>query len=536
MASNAIDLASPGGWVELPFHWSWGGATDDAIPFRQIVDMLPQCIFWKDARGAFVGCNLAGARALGLPHPGDINGMVDADFHQDPMVASYLRIEDEKVMRGGLPIYRHLSQGSGPVESARWYETSKVPLRDAAGDVVGLLICYDDVTERERAEDLVRRANRHLDVAANCTHNWSMWVDAAGKVQWISPAAQAMCGYTLDECYVMPDYPLPVVHPDDRARLGELFAQVNGAEIETQFRFVRKDGELRWGVIVGQRVLDRHGLGNGIRASVIDITAQKAAEERLTALNASLASRIEEAAANAAAQERLLLQQSRYAGMGEMIDYIAHQWRQPLTALTLLLQNVQYDARDGLIDAAGLSHKIGRAFHIVDGMSSTIDDFRNFFRPVDADVEFDACACIDKVLRLMEPSLKHGRVEVAVSAAGPAPVTGRPNELAQVVLNLLTNAKDAVVAHRIDGRRIEIDVGSDGDRLTIRERNNGGCIPADQLGRIFGPYYTTKKDGTGLGLHMSRQIIDRHFGGAIACANTDDGVEFVMTLPLAAAS
>lgn len=383
---------------------------DDAVPFRQIIDMLPQCIFWKDAHGAFVGCNLAGARALGLAQPGDIKGMVDADFHEDPMVASYLRGEDEKVMRGGIPIYCHVSQGSGPPESARWYETSKVPLRDAAGDIAGLLICYEDVT------------------------------------------------------------------------------------------------------------------------------AQKEAGHRLTALNASLASRIEEAAANAAAQERLLLQQSRYAGMGEMIDYIAHQWRQPLTALTLLLQNIQYDAQDGLIDAAGLSHRIGRAFHVVDGMSSTIDDFRNFFRPVDADVEFDAVACIDKVLRLMEPSLKHGQVQVTVNAAGPAPVTGRPNELAQVVLNLLTNAQDAVVAHRIDGRRIEIDVGSDGERLTIRERNNGGCIPDDQLGRIFGPYYTTKKDGTGLGLHMSRQIIDRHFGGSIACANVGDGVEFVMTLPLAGAA
>jgi PAS domain S-box-containing protein len=362
-----------------------------------------------------------------------------------------------------------------------------------------------------------------------------MWVDAEGKVQWVSPAVEAMCGYTLEECYAMPDYPLPIVHPADRERIGVLFTQAAGDEIETQFRFVRKDGRLRWGAIVGQIVCDRQGRRNGIRSSVIDITAQKEAEERLNALNASLASRIEEAAANAAAQERLLLQQSRYAGMGEMIDYIAHQWRQPLTALTLMLQNIQYDAQDGLIDLAGLTHKVGRAFHVVDGMSSTIDDFRNFFRPVDRDVEFDAGACIDRVLRLMEASLKHGHVEVAVSAGGPAPVSGRPNELAQVLLNLLTNAKDAVVAHRTDGRRIQIEVGTDRDSLTIRERNNGGCIPDDQLERIFDPYYTTKKDGTGLGLHMSRQIVDRHFGGSISCANIDDGVEFVMTLPIAAA-
>lgn len=518
-------------WLDMASGHVDDLSAEGAIPFRQIIDVLPQCIFWKDKAGRFLACNRAGAKALGLAHPSEIDGRTDADFHEDQEVANYLRLEDERVMQGGFPIYRHLSQGQGPAESAPWFETSKIPLRDAHGDIVGLLICYEDVTERMRIEELLRRANEQLDVAANFTHNWSMWLDETARLRWVSPAVESICGYSTAECFAMADYPLAIIHPVDRERVAPLF--LRGSEVEAEFRFVRRDGQVRWGCIACRAVVGPDGEARGIRSSVVDITPQKEAEARLVEFTAALEVRIDEATAEAAERERLLLQQSRYAGLGEMIGCIAHQWRQPLTALGLLLQNLQYDARDGALDPGLLDEKLGRAFGVVERMSATIDDFRNFFKPASTIVAFDAGDCVDDVLRLMAPSLEAAGVRVEVDAADACAAAGRQNELAQVMLNLVSNARDALTASDAVERTVWIEVESRGDEVHIRERNNGGAIAEDHLGHIFEPYYTTKREGTGLGLHMSKLIVERHFGGSISCRNTADGVEFEIRLPAA---
>ena len=381
--------------------------------YRQIFDSLPQCIFWKDASGTFLGCNVAGAHALGLPCTDAIVGKTDYDFHWDADVADYLRREDEKVMAEGVPIYRHLSQGSGSPESARWYETSKIPLRDIAKSVIGLLICYEDVTERQHAENTLMQA-----------------------------------------------------------------------------------------------------------------------EAKLVELNHSLERRIAEATAVAVEQERMMLHQSRHAAMGEMIGNIAHQWRQPLTTLGLVLQNIRYDSQAGPMDAESLARPIDQAFRLIERMSSTIDDFRDFFQPSEGLVQVDVCDCILKTLSLMEASLNHAQVSVEPQLSAKCRTWGRPNELGQAFLNLFSNAKDALVHDRGEGRRLWVDV-SDGDgHVHVKVGNNGGAISMESIEKIFDPYFTTKKDGTGLGLYIARRIITQRFNGSIACANVEGGVEFAIMLPV----
>ncbi len=522
-------------WLETTSDRIWAGADEETvstIPFRQLIDELPQCIFWKDVHGRFIGCNSVGAKRLGLQQAEQIEGKTDGDLHQDPELAHYLQVEDCKVIQGGVPVYRVISR-DGQDDSARWYETSKIPLRDTEGLIIGLLICYEDVTERVRSEEAQRQHCERLDVAANFMHNWSMWIDRNGRLRWVSPAVEAVAGYSAEECYAMPDYPLPIVHPEDQGHTAAIFDIGMHDRTETQFRFVRKDGKHRWGAVAKRVIPDKDGQPNGVYSSVIDITTQKEAEEILIELNKSLELRILAATEEAATKERLLLQQSRYAGMGEMIGHIAHQWRQPLTALGLLLQNVEYDARDNLIDTAELTEKLQQAFHLVAVMSSTIDDFRNFFHPVSMDISFGVLECVEGVLRLLDASLSHAEIAVTVDAPEACQVLGRPNEMAQVLLNLLSNAKDALVFYRPDHRQIHINIAIEDDMAVIRERNNGDFISEEDIDRIFDPYYTTKEEGTGLGLYMCKQIIEEHFGGEIGVANTEDGVEFVLKVPLA---
>ncbi len=518
-------------WQHLPFSYMENGVSFDAFAFRQIIDSLPQCIFWKDRSGRFLGCNAAGAQAIGLAHAEEIAGKTDYDLHHDPHVADYLCLEDEGVMADGVPIYRRLSQGSGQPESARWYETSKAPLRATTGEVVGLLISYEDVTERQRAAETLRQANEHLDVAANYTLNWNWWIDQDGQLRWISPSVEAVCGYSIFDCFGMPDYPFAIIHPDDRRRMRPLLTQHVFEEGEGEFRFVHKNGSLLWGGINLRRIVDRHGKWLGVRYSVHDITARKQAETELLELNFTLEKRVAAAIADGIEQERLMLHQSRHAAMGEMIGLIAHQWRQPLTTLGLLLQNIQYDCPDGAAEHNGIGSRFDQAAQLIERMSSTIDDFRDFFRAGENDAPVNVCECLSKVLVLMEASLKRAQIEVRTTFAATGQTIGKGNELGQVFLNLITNAKDALVHDRSQDRIISCDV-TDGDgQIIVRIADNGGTIAPEEMERIFDPYYTTKADGTGLGLHIARRIIDQHFHGAIDCVNTDDGVEFVIALP-----
>lgn len=508
----------------------------DAFTFRQVVDSLPQCVFWKDRSGLFLGCNLAGARALGLAQADDIVGKSDFDFHADHATADFLYREDESVMRNGKALYHRLSRANGPEESARWYDTSKVPLRTSDSVVMGVLISYEDVTERQRTLEALKQSNEHLDVAANYTYNWAWWVDQVGQLRWISPPVESLCGYTAGECFAMADYPFPLIHPDDRERMRNYFLVDGIGENELEFRIARKDGTIHWCNISDRRVHDRHGKPLGIRYSVRDITAQKQAETALLELNRSLERRIVDATAAAIERERLMLHQSRHAAMGEMIGNIAHQWRQPLTTLSLLLQNIQYGSQEATISPSDLAKRTEQAMLLIERMSSTIDDFRNFFRVDGEAVAVDVCKSATNALVLMEASLTHAHITVTTHCVATKRTLGRANELGQVLLNLVTNAKDALLKYRDKNRRIWIEVTDTDNQVVARVANNGGHIPDEQREKIFDPYYTTKADGTGLGLYIARRIVEQHFHGSITCHNIEDGVEFIVTLPASAAS
>ena len=510
----------------------------DAFTFRQVVDSLPQCIFWKDRAGLFLGCNLAGAQALGLADVEDIVGKSDFDFHADREIAEYLYREDEAVMRHGTPIYHELSQAGESPETAHWYETSKIPLHPCDCAVMGILISYEDVTERQLATEALKESNEHLDVAANYTYNWAWWVDQTGRLRWISPSVADLCGYTAGECFTMADYPFPIIHPDDREKLRRYFLVDGGDKREIEFRIACKDGKTLWGSLSDRHVFDRHGAPLGVRFSVRDITKKKWAEAALSKLNKSLEQRIATATEASIQQERLMLHQSRHAAMGEMIGNIAHQWRQPLTTLGLLLQNIRYDCQEKTIAPADLAKRTTQAMQLIERMSSTIDDFRNFFRTDANAIPIRVDDSIEKALVLMDASLKHARITVTTRCTATRLALGRPNELGQALLNLITNAKDALRKYRDEDRRIWCEVADAGERVIVTIGNNGGGIPADQMEKIFDPYYTTKADGTGLGLYIARRIIEQHFHGSITCNNIEDedGVEFVVTLPASAAS
>ncbi len=226
-------------------------------------------------------------------------------------------------------------------------------------------------------------------------------------------------------------------------------------------------------------------------------------------------------------KEQALIDQGRQAAMGAMIDNIAHQWRQPLNALGITIQKLLLYYDHGDFDRSLLRQGVEKSMDLIGHMSQTIDDFRDFFRPNRGKTRFDVRESIAKTLSLLAGTFEALNIDVKLEASGDVELSGYPNEFSQALINLIINAKDELVARGIPGPRIEISLRKEGSKAVIVVADNAGGVPQEILDRIFEPYFTTKgAQGTGLGLSMSRTIIEKNMGGRLSVRNGPRGAEF----------
>ncbi|MFW3371815.1 ATP-binding protein [Aliarcobacter butzleri] len=234
-------------------------------------------------------------------------------------------------------------------------------------------------------------------------------------------------------------------------------------------------------------------------------------------------------------QEQLLIQQTRLAAMGEMIGNIAHQWRQPLNALGLILQNLKFSYEIGELDEKMIDKSVKKATLLTENMSKTIDDFRNFFRPNKAKENFKINEGITKAVELIESTFEHNNIKLEKDfVSSEIEFFGFANEFSQVILNLLTNAKDAVLENKIENPLIIIQTKIDDEYIYISIKDNGLGIKDEIINKIFEPYFTTKDEGkgTGIGLYMSKIIIENNMNGKIEVKNEQNGANVIIKLPI----
>jgi len=268
--------------------------------------------------------------------------------------------------------------------------------------------------------------------------------------------------------------------------------------------------------------------GEECRAVVIDITERKQAKETLKGLNEELENRIAERIAEIREKDQMLLSQSGMAAMGEMIGNIAHQWRQPLNALGLTVQQLRVYYDLGELNRDCLDKSVLQSMELIRHMSRTIDDFRNYFRPDKEKAEFNLSESIADTLSLVNASFKDQHIDIEVVAKKDSAMFGYRNEFAQVILNILNNAREALTERKIVDPRVTITIDTEGERAVVIIADNAGGIPEEIMGKIFDPYFTTKdlQRGTGVGLFMSKSIIEKNMGGRLTARNTGDGAEF----------
>ena len=241
-------------------------------------------------------------------------------------------------------------------------------------------------------------------------------------------------------------------------------------------------------------------------------------------------------------KDEIMFQQSKMAAMGEMLENIAHQWRQPLSAISMQASGLQLNITfDKNIDKDTINEKLNNIIKSTQFLSQTIDDFRDFFK-VDKEKEiFELKTALERTLKIVESKFKNRNIEVELDVTS-VDVVGFENEFIQALMNILNNAKDVLENMDKDELRvIKISIHKQNNQALIKIQDNGGGIPEDILTKVFEPYFTTKhqSQGTGIGLYMTQQIIVSHLGGSIDVENMPIeykgknylGAEFTITIP-----
>lgn len=332
----------------------------------------------------------------------------------------------------------------------------------------------------------------------------------------ITYASQAFCnisGYTKEE--LIGKKHSIVKHPDTNSVVFEdLWETITeGRTWHGEIKNKKKEEGFYWVDATIEPYFDSDGGIIGYYAIRQDITSKKEVER----------------------QQNVLVEQSKSAAMGEMISMIAHQWRQPLQAVSILVQKLPLTKMiEGDISDEVLEQVVDDVGQQLEYMSKTIDDFRDFFRPDKEKEKIELSKLADKAREFLAYMLKVDSIDFKIKGSEDVVISIHINEVVQVLINIIKNARDAMIENQTQNRKLEIRHFIENEFAVIEIEDNAGGIPEKVIKRIFEPYFSTKtnKNGTGLGLYMSKTIIEEHSGGILSVKNENGGAVFKIALPL----
>lgn len=388
------------------------------------------------------------------------------------------------------------------------------------------LVTFTDVTEIEEIKDKLHKSNKilleneeKLRAITDSALDAIIMLDNEGKFIFWNPKAKAILGYEEEEL-IGKDFHKIIVPKNfyEAAKKGyEKFAKTGEGDALgkiLELSAIRKNGdEFPISLLLSAVQIDGkwHGIG-----FMRDLSETKKMQNEIKQ------------------KDEIMLAQSRQAAMGDMISMIAHQWRQPITAISMSAQNMMLDIELEDVNSERFNEKLTKIVEQTSFLSNTIDDFRNFLKPNKRE---DICMISDLVegtLGLIGKSLQNNSIVLNKSFKNDIEILTYYSEVVQVLLNIINNSKDIIILKNMQNGIIDITTDSDAHNVYIDICDNAGGISDDILPKIFEPYYTTKdeKGGTGLGLYMSQMIVEKHLKGTIMAQNINDGACFKLSLPI----
>jgi PAS domain S-box-containing protein len=410
----------------------------------------------------------------------------------------------------------------------RWHLSRAIPERDETGRIVKWYGTATDIDDLREMQEKLLKSESTLKLAIETTGIGIFDLDLrTGKGEW-TEIAKSHYGLPPDAAADLGTL-MAGVHPEDRDRLQQIpkdASRHEGPEVySAEYRTIGiEDRKLRWLTMRGRVLFDNAHRPVRLVGACLDISDIVKAEK---ALKDEISERLR-AVEELGKQEQLLIRQGRLAAMGEMIGNIAHQWRQPLNTLALIVQELPTYYQRDLFTKEYLDASVTRAMQVINYMSKTIDGFRNFFGPDKDKENFKAGEVLIKTVSIVEAAFNELKLQIEVSAEEEIVISGYPNEFSQVVLNILMNAKDALLERKIPAPKIVVRLFKEGDKRVLTIADNAGGIAPEIMDKIFDPYFTTKgpDKGTGIGLFMSKTIIEKNMNGALSVRNTREGAEF----------
>lgn len=361
-----------------------------------------------------------------------------------------------------------------------------------------LFLISTDITERKRYEYKMKEA---LAVFEN-THDGIVVTDKDGNIINVNPSFELASGYSKHE--VLNQNPRILQSGLHEESFYKTFWEdlLRDGSWEGEFINKKKNGQLWTEWLMVNIVRNKEGEITNYIGIFHDTTKQKEQEKELKK------------------KEEILYHQSKMAAMGEMIENIAHQWRQPLSVISSISTGIQLRNEIGDFDKDEAIDSLKTINKTAQYLSKTIDDFRNFLRNDKEKHSFELSNSMEKTLDIVKSKLKNREIEV-VKNMNPIEINGFENELIQVFMNIINNARDALEPLEIDHKYIFIEVYERNNKVVIVIKDNAGGIPQEIIEKIFDPYFTTKhkSKGTGIGLYMSDQIIRNHLGGELSVLN-----------------
>lgn len=531
-------------------------------------------VFWIDAEGYIFKINNATELYLGYTEDelvGKHISIIDAakTVKEVDEISRFLR---KNMVNRFITVHRRKDGSLVDVEVIHGYHVI---------DGIGFSINYVfDITQKVQLEkDLMKAVDektaalsRKIDELEHskevARHNEEMFINAfrtsqdainlndieTGVYIQVNEGFSKIIGYSAEEVVGKSSIELNIwKNPEDRKQLIESVRKYGFCH-NHEADFICRDGSIVHG-IMSASIQEYRGRKVLLNVSK-DITRIKKLENELKELNSRLRTRVDEEVAVIRKQQEIIFEQKKLADMGMMINAIAHQWRQPLNIIGLMTQNLADCYRDKTLTAFDVDEFEEKQMGTLDYLSSTIDDFRTFFKPDDKESEFDVSNEIIALLRLVEIQMLAKGIKPYVSYASPTKkldsvsigeiprsvnaetvVKGFRGEFKQVITNLVYNSIYAIEERLKSGAVregfIHIKIKRADNSVTINIEDTGGGIDEEVKPHIFNPYFTTKTDGkgTGLGLYLAKLIIHNHMNGTITVSNTPLGADFELILP-----
>lgn len=407
-----------------------------------------------------------------------------------------------------------------------------------------------EIDERIRMEERLKENEEKYSTLFNTSYNPIAIISEDGALTDVNGEMVAQFGYERGELLQM--FLEMLVVKEHVPRVEEILNKMNKTKKWSfELDFVKSWGDVFNAEISASRL--ETGGRTFIQLVIMDVTSRKKASELLNRRQEYLEKKVEQEVQKRRQNERLMMQQSKMAAMGQMMSAIAHQWRQPLNTIAIFVQDFEDSYKHGELDEAYVRDLVQQSMKQINFMSKTIDDFKNFFKPDKDEVIFELCRETANSTSLLGVQLTRNGIELIIEFNGKRVqytdfdsfetetdakiyVKGFPNEFKQVLLNLVQNARDAVIdrmeqdttVHGI----IEVSVSERDGLATVSVTDNGAGIPKEISERIFEPYFSTKEEGkgTGVGLYMSKIIIEQNMRGRLYFENMNQGTRFIVEL------